>query len=57
MVAAGQPLDITEISTEGLHLSASRGLIKPLNDLVNGDKNAMQEYFDDLKPSLAQAAM
>jgi multiple sugar transport system substrate-binding protein len=57
MVAAGQPLDITEVSTEGLHLSASRGLIKPINDLINADKNAMQEYFDDLAPSLAQATM
>jgi multiple sugar transport system substrate-binding protein len=57
MVAAGTPLDITEVSTEGLHLSASRGLIKPINDLVNADKNGIQEYFDDLTPSLAQATM
>lgn len=57
MLAAGQSLDLTEISSEGLHLSASKQIIKPIDDLVVKDKGELQEYFSDIAPSLPEAAM
>jgi multiple sugar transport system substrate-binding protein len=57
MLAGGQPLDLTEISSEGLHLSASKQIIKPIDDLVVKDKGELQEYFSDIAPSLPEAAM
>jgi multiple sugar transport system substrate-binding protein len=57
MLASGQQLDLTEVSTEGLHLSASKEIIRPIDDLVQKDKAELQEYFTDVAPSLVEAMM
>jgi multiple sugar transport system substrate-binding protein len=54
MVAAGISPDVTFVATEGAQLFAER-LALPLDDYVMRDKEHMQEYFDDVHPSLIEA--
>lgn len=57
MLAAGQQLDLTEVSTEGMHLSASKEIIQPIDSLVQAEKAELQEYFSDVAPALIEAMM
>ena len=56
MVAAGTPPDVCVVATEGAHLFADR-LAHPLDEFVRRDAAEMQEYFDDVHPSLVEAFM
>lgn len=52
MIAGGKKLDTIWVATEGIRQLATKGLIRPVDDLVARDKAELQEYFDDVAPSL-----
>jgi multiple sugar transport system substrate-binding protein len=56
MIAAGTPPDVVNVATEGAQLFASR-LAEPLDGYVSRDAAELQEYFDDVHPSLVEAFM
>ena len=56
LVAAGTPPDVCVVATEGAQLFADR-LAEPLDDFVRRDSADIQEYFDDVHPSLVEAFM
>lgn len=57
MLAAGQPLDLGFAATEATQLYAGQELAAKLDDWVNRDGGELQEYFDDVHPSLVEAMM
>ncbi|MCI9890070.1 extracellular solute-binding protein [Micrococcales bacterium 31B] len=54
LVAAGTSPDVVVVATEGAQLFAER-LAEPLDEYVKRDAAAMQDYFDDVHPSLIEA--
>jgi multiple sugar transport system substrate-binding protein len=56
MVAAGTPPDVCVVATEGAQLFAER-LAQPLDDYVRRDAAELQDFFDDVHPSLVEAFM
>lgn len=56
MVAAGTPPDVVAVATEGTQLFAER-LAHPIDDYVRRDASELQEYFDDVHPSLIESFM
>ncbi|WP_125614665.1 extracellular solute-binding protein [Specibacter cremeus] len=56
MVAAGTSPDVVLVATEGAQLFAER-LAEPLDTYVKRDRAAVQDYFDDVHPSLVEAFM
>jgi multiple sugar transport system substrate-binding protein len=56
LVAAGTPPDVCVVATEGAQLFAER-LAHPLDEFVMRDKAEVQDYFDDVHPSLIEAFM
>jgi multiple sugar transport system substrate-binding protein len=52
MVAGGQQLDVISVATEGMRQLATRGLIRPIDDLMEKNKAEMQEFVDDVAPDL-----
>lgn len=56
LVAAGTPPDVCVVATEGAQLFADR-LAHPLDEFVTRDAAEMQDYFDDVHPSLIEAFM
>ena len=56
MVAAGPPPDVCVVATEGAQLFAER-LAEPLDEFIKRDAAQVQDYFDDVHPSLIEAFM
>lgn len=56
LVAAGTPPDVCFVATEGTQLFAER-LAEPLDDNVRRDSDELQEFFDDVHPSLVESFM
>nr|WP_154793155.1 extracellular solute-binding protein [Occultella kanbiaonis] len=56
MIAAGTPPDVVNVATEGTQLFASR-MAEPLDAYVMRDAAELQEYFDDVHPTLLEAFM
>jgi multiple sugar transport system substrate-binding protein len=56
LVAAGTPPDVCVVATEGAQLFADR-LAYPLDEFLRRDQAAVQNYFDDVHPSLIEAFM
>lgn len=56
MVAAGTPPDVCVVATEGAQLFAER-LAEPLDEFIKRDATQVQDYFDDVHPSLIEAFM
>ncbi|MFT4258511.1 MAG: extracellular solute-binding protein [Microbacterium sp.] len=56
MIAAGNPPDVVVVATEGAQLFAEQ-MAYPLDEFVQRDAAEMQEYFDDVHPSLIEAFM
>ncbi|SEE90894.1 ABC-type glycerol-3-phosphate transport system, substrate-binding protein [Arthrobacter alpinus] len=56
MVAAGTSPDVVLVATEGAQLFAER-LAEPLDAFIKRDKTDVQDYFDDVHPSLVEAFM
>ncbi|RRD50228.1 ABC transporter substrate-binding protein [Arachnia propionica] len=56
MVAAGTPPDVCVVATEGAQLFAER-LAAPLDPFIQRDAAEVQDYFEDVHPSLIEAFM
>ena len=56
LVAAGTPPDVCFVATEGTQLFAER-LAEPLDENVRRDSGELQEFFDDVHPSLVESFM
>ena len=56
LVAAGTPPDVCVVATEGAQLFAER-LAEPLDEFIKRDAAQVQDYFDDVHPSLIEAFM
>lgn len=56
MLAAGAPPDVVYVATEGTQLFAER-LAYPLDEFIRRDAAQVQEYFDDVHPSLVESMM
>lgn len=56
MVAAGNPPDVVYVATEGAQLFAEK-LAEPLDPYLTRDAADVQEYFQDVHPSLIEAFM
>ncbi len=56
MVAAGTAPDVVTVATEGTQLFASR-MAHPLDDYVRRDADEVQDFFEDVHPSLVEAMM
>ena len=54
MIAGGKQLDTIWVATEGIRQLATKGLIRPVDDLVARDKAELQDYFNDVAPSLIE---
>lgn len=53
-IAGGENFDVLCIATEGQRVFASRGLLNPIDDLLERDAEQMQEFFDDVHPRLLE---
>ena len=53
-IAGGEKYDVLVIATEGQRLFASRGLVNPIDDLLERDAEEMQEFFDDVNPNMLE---
>lgn len=51
-IAGGKTPDIVQVATEGQRLFASRGLVEPINELIDRDKDELADYFADIHPNL-----
>ncbi len=51
-IAGGQPPDIVQIATEGQRLFASKGVLEPLDDVIESDRAFVDEYYDDIHDNL-----
>jgi multiple sugar transport system substrate-binding protein len=54
MIAGGRKLDVIWVATEGIRQLATSRLIRPVDDLIARDRDELQEYFDDVAPSLIE---
>jgi multiple sugar transport system substrate-binding protein len=54
MIAGGKKLDTIWVATEGIRQLATKGLIRPIDDLVARDKAELQDYLNDVAPSLIE---
>lgn len=52
MVAGGTPPDMMRVAIEGVQLCISKGLVLPLDDYIERDKEELQDYFDDVHPRM-----
>ncbi|MFN8489260.1 MAG: sugar ABC transporter substrate-binding protein [Caldilineaceae bacterium] len=57
MVAAGNIIDLGYAATEATQLYAGQNLAQALDDFVQRDVKAMQDYFSEVHPSLIEAMM
>jgi ABC-type glycerol-3-phosphate transport system substrate-binding protein len=56
LIAGGEKLDIMWVATEGVQLLVNQLQIAvPLDDYIERDMEALQEYFDDVNPQLLEA--
>lgn len=55
LIAGGQELDIISTATEGMRFLAGRDLIRPIDDLIEQNKDELQEFLDDVSPALMDA--
>lgn len=52
LIAGGKKLDVIWVATEGIRQLALKNVIQPIDNLVERDKTELQEYLDDVAPSL-----
>lgn len=53
-IAGGEQFDVVQIATEGQRLFASRGLIEPIDDLLERDAEEVEALLADFHPSLIE---
>lgn len=55
-IAGGEVYDIVQIATEGQRLFTSRGLVAPIDDLIERDKDEIDSYLESIPPNLLAAS-
>jgi multiple sugar transport system substrate-binding protein len=53
-IAGGESYDVVQIATEGQRLFASRGLIEPIDDLIERDAEEVDALLADFHPNLVE---
>ncbi len=53
-IAGGEKFDVVQIATEGQRLFASRGLIDPIDDLLERDAEEVNTLLADFHPKLVE---
>jgi len=53
-IAGGEQFDVVQIATEGQRLFASRGLIEPIDDLIERDAEEVDALLADFHPKLVE---
>ncbi len=53
-IAGGEKFDVVQIATEGQRLFASRGLIEPIDDLLERDAEEVNTLLADFHPKLVE---
>jgi multiple sugar transport system substrate-binding protein len=53
-MAGGQVPDLIQVATEGQRLFASKGLVEPIDDLLQRDGGELAEFFTDIDPNLVE---
>jgi len=53
-IAGGEQFDVVQIATEGQRLFASRGLIEPIDDLLERDAEEVDALLADFHPKLVE---
>ncbi len=53
-IAGGEQFDVVQIATEGQRLFASRGLIDPIDDLIERDAEEVDALLADFHPKLVE---
>ena len=53
-IAGGESFDVVQIATEGQRLFASRGLIDPIDDLIERDAEEVDALLADFHPKLVE---
>lgn len=53
-IAGGESFDVVQIATEGQRLFASRGLIEPIDDLLERDAEEVNALLADFHPKLVE---
>jgi multiple sugar transport system substrate-binding protein len=53
-IAGGEQFDVVQIATEGQRLFASRGLIEPIDDLLERDAEEVDALLSDFHPKLVE---
>jgi multiple sugar transport system substrate-binding protein len=51
-IAGGKIPDLIQVATEGQRLFASRGLVEPIDDVLERDKEELADFFADIHPNL-----
>lgn len=51
-IAGGQVPDVIQVASEGQRLFAGRGLVEPIDDLIERDRQELAPYFDEVHPNL-----
>jgi len=52
MIAGGTPPDMGRVAIEGASLFITKGLVLPLDDYIERDKEELQPIFDDIHPRM-----
>lgn len=53
-IAGGKIPDLVQVATEGQRLFTSRGLVEPVDDLIERDKDELAEFYADVHPNLPE---
>jgi len=53
-IAGGEQFDVVQIATEGQRLFASRGMIEPIDDLIERDAEELDGLLADFHPKLVE---
>jgi multiple sugar transport system substrate-binding protein len=53
-IAGGKVPDLIQVATEGQRLFASRGLVEPIDDMIERDKAEIDEFYSDIDPNLVK---
>ncbi len=53
-IAGGEVYDVVQIATEGQRVFASRGLLEPIDDYIERDREELSEFFESVPPNLLE---
>jgi len=53
-IAGGEVYDVVQIATEGQRVFASRGLLEPIDDYIERDREELNDFFESVPPNLLE---